>query len=285
MENAQSLNFLGSTAYWTASVRAMESTRPDRSFNDPWALALAGAVGQSWIENRTPESVIPIVLRTRFFDDFLQRITNQYNVRQVVLVAAGLDTRAFRLTWPDPTRLFELDQPDVIRYKDKILHSSGALPACQRHTIEADLKKPWIEEMKGSGYNPQSPSVWLLEGFLFYLANEQIARILDQVTELAAPESWLGCDVVNSATLTSQWTRQWIEMQAQLGAPWIGTMDDPEEFFRGRGWSASVTQAGAEDANFGRWPYPVLPVKMPDIPHNWFVTAEKIPNHDRIEDQ
>jgi methyltransferase (TIGR00027 family) len=255
----------------------MENARPDCLYEDPWASALAGEIGMKWIESRTPESVVTIVLRTRYFDDFLQRITNEQDIHQVVLVAAGLDTRAFRLKWPDQTHVFELDQVEVMRYKNKILQNSGAKPTCHRHTIEADLSKPWVNKMMDSSFNPQEPSVWLLEGFLFYISNELVIQILDQVTSIAAYESWLGCDVVNSISLTSPLTRHWIEMQAQAGAPWIGTMDDPEEFFRERGWKAALTQAGAEDANHGRWPYPILPTKMPDFPHNWFVTAVKHP--------
>jgi methyltransferase (TIGR00027 family) len=281
MAIAQPIDLLGSTAYWTASVRAMENARQDHLFEDPWATALAGEAGKAWIEERAADSVITIVLRTRFFDDFLQRITMQHEVRQVVLVAAGLDTRAFRLSWPDQTQVFELDQPGIIQYKNKILDLSGAKPNCRRHTIEVDLSVPWREKMADSGFNSQNPSVWLLEGFLFYLENSQIAGILDQVTELSSQNSWLGCDVMNSNTLTSKWTSEWVEMQARSGVPWLGTMDDPEEFFRIRGWSASLTQAGGEDANHGRWPYPVVPTKMPDFPHNWFVTAVKVPNRDK----
>jgi methyltransferase (TIGR00027 family) len=109
---------LASTARWTAAVRALESAREDRLFDDPWAAALAGEEGAAWIEQRPADSVTPIILRTRFFDDLLQRMTCQVALRQVVLLAAGLDTRGFRLPWPEGTRLFELDQPSVLGYKE-----------------------------------------------------------------------------------------------------------------------------------------------------------------------
>jgi methyltransferase (TIGR00027 family) len=266
---------LASTARWAASVRAMESAREDRLFDDPWAAALAGAEGAAWIEQRSPDSVAPMTLRTRFFDDFLQRTAAEHAVRQVVLVAAGLDTRAYRLHWPAGTRLFELDQPPVLDYKEQVLRSAGAQPACERHAIRVDLTGPWREALVEAGFDAQQPSVWLLEGFLFYLPNEQVRQLLDEVTSLAAPGSWLGFDVINSSMLTFPWARSWVEMQAQAGAPWIGTMDDPVVFLAARGWQATLSQAGAEDANYGRWPLPVLPTTMPDVPHNWFVTAEK----------
>ena len=269
------VNLLGSTARWTAGVRARESAREDRLFNDPWAAALAGKEGQTWVEQRSDDSVAPMVLRTRFFDDFLQRITRQIAIRQVVLMAAGLDTRAFRLNWPEQTRLFELEQPSVLQYKEQILRSAGAQPACARQTIEVDLTAPWHETLIDHGFDPHRPSVWLLEGFLFYITKNSLTQLLDEVTSLAVPGSWLGFDIINSTMLTSPWSRQWVEMQANAGAPWIGTMDDPVEFLASRGWQATLTQAGADDANHGRWPYPVIPTTMPDMPHNWFVTAYK----------
>jgi methyltransferase (TIGR00027 family) len=268
-------HFLGSTAYWMASVRAMESARDDALFCDPWANDLAGAVGRQWIEGRSPESVVPIVLRTRFFDDLLRQMTRQGGIRQVVLMAAGLDTRAFRLDWPKETRLFELDQPEVLAYKDVILEAAGAQVACERHAISTDLTGPWQERQVAAGFDPRQPSGWLLEGFLFYLPSETIVRLLDEITELATSGSLVGFDVMNSTTLTSPLTRHWVEMQAELGAPWIGTLDDPVGFMAARGWTATVSQAGQPDANHGRWPFPVIPPAMPGIPHNWFVVAEK----------
>jgi methyltransferase (TIGR00027 family) len=97
---------LGVTACWTADIRARENEREDALIKDPWAEALAGDRGMAWIEERTEESVMPILLRTRYFDDFLQRIVNQHGIEQIVLMAAGMDTRAFRLTWPERTRVF-----------------------------------------------------------------------------------------------------------------------------------------------------------------------------------
>ncbi len=266
---------LGMTARWTAAVRARESERQDSLFNDPWAAALAGKEGQEWIESRSADSVSPIVLRTRFFDDFMQRITFQHRILQVVLVATGLDTRAFRLKWPEQTRLFELDQSLVLQHKDQVLGLAGAQLSCVRQTVPVNLTTPWEEPLIKVGFNPRQPSAWLLEGFLFYIPNESILRLLDQVTSLAAPASWMGFDIVNSITLSSPLTKQWVEMQAQLGAPWIGTLDDPEEFLGVRGWQVTLSQAGQPDANHGRWPYPVISTKMPGIPHNWFVTAQK----------
>jgi methyltransferase (TIGR00027 family) len=274
-DKATTEHLLASTARWTAAVRARESARQDRLLNDPWAASLAGKEGEEWIEHRSEDSVVPIVLRTRFFDDFLQRITLHNALQQVVLMAAGLDTRGFRLSWPDQTRLFELDQPSLLEYKEQKLRSAAAQPTCTRQTIKADLTGPWKELLIKAGFDPQLPSGWLLEGFLFYLSTANLTHLLDEVTSLAAPGSWMGFDIINSTMLTSPLTRQWLQMQADSGAPWIGTLDDPVGFLVTRGWKAFLTQAGADDANHGRWPYPVIPTTMPDMPHNWFVTTLK----------
>jgi methyltransferase (TIGR00027 family) len=277
-EKTSSNQLLGFTARWTAGVRARESARADHLFEDPWAEALVGKEGVEWLAQRPEDSIIPIAIRTRFFDDFLLDTSRRHAIRQVVLMAAGLDTRAFRLDWPAGTCLFELDQPHVLQYKEEVLHAAGARPACQRRLIEADLTSPWQEKLLGSNFDARLPSAWLLEGFLFYLSNESITQVIDGVTGLAAPGSWMGFDIISSAMLTSTWTRPWVEMQASMGAPWIGTLDAPQEFLAQRGWQAALTQAGASDANYGRWKLPVLPVMAPDLPHNWFVTAQKQPS-------
>lgn len=268
-------SFLGSTAHWTAAVRSLESAQAEPLFQDPWAAALAGEIGAAWLATRTADSVLPIVIRTRFFDDFLQRLAFQEGLRQIVLLAAGLDTRAFRLSWPDQTRIFELDQPGVLNYKEQTLAAAGARPLCLRQSIPADLTMSWQEALLKNGFDSRQPAAWLLEGFLFYIAREQGSQLLTEVTGLAAPGSWLGCDVVNAVMLTSPLTRKWLDMQAEAGAPWIGTLDDPATFLATLGWQATLTQAGQADANYGRWTFLVFPTNMPDMPHNWFVTARR----------
>ena len=266
---------LGSTAYWTAAVRAGEGAREAGLFNDPWAAALAGPLGMGWLKERTQDSVLAIVLRTRFYDDFLLKSTTETGIRQVVLMAAGLDTRAYRLDWPEATRVFELDQPAVLEHKQQILQAAGARPLCERQAIPADLTGPWKTDLLAAGFDPGEPSAWLLEGFLFYLPSRVLAGLLDQALGLAAAGSQIGFDIINSLTLTSPLTKSWVEMQAQSGAPWIGSLDDPQGFLAERGWQATLTPIGAPEANYGRWSLPVIPAQAPGLPHLWFVTGRK----------
>jgi len=281
-------DLLGLTAWWAAHARAKESRRADRLFNDHWAAALAGTgcddlwaaalagtESKEWVEQWSNDDGVSTIVRTRFFDDFLQRVTDQDAIRQVVLMAAGLDTRAFRLNWPAQTHLFELDQPRVLKHKGEVLAAAAAQPTCERQTVAVDLTGPWREMLLKTGFNPQQPSLWLLEGLLVYLPNDNIARLLDEIASLSTPGSWIGFDITNSAVLTSPWTQQWVEIMNQAGMPWLGTMDDPETFLATRGWKATPTQFGEQEANYGRWPHPVAPRPIPDIPRHWFVIAQK----------
>jgi methyltransferase (TIGR00027 family) len=259
-----------------AAVRAHESRREDRLFHDPWAAALAGAEGEAWIARLGDSPALPIIaIRARFFDEFLERAAEGRGVRQVVLLGAGLDARAFRLTWPVGTRLFELDRPEVLVEKEQVMRAGGARPACERRAVGTDLTRDWTEPLLESGFRRHQPSCWLLEGLLFYLPNDGGLELLDRLTALAAPGSLLGFDIPNATTLTHAWTRAWVEMQAAQGAPLVGTMEDPREVLAARGWTAAVVQAGDKDANYGRWAYPPIPLEVPEVPRNWFVTAER----------
>ena len=267
---------LAVTACWIAAVRAQESRRPDRLLADRWAAELAGAEGEEWLRARAGSpALVVITIRARFFDDFLQRVTAGEGIRQVVLVAAGLDTRAYRLSWPAQVQVFELDQPEVLARKQEVLDSAGAEPGCTRRPVAVDLAGRWTPRLLEAGFDPQVPSCWLAEGFLFYLPPAGITRTVEQVTRLAAEGSRLGFDIVNTATLTHPLTRSWIDMQARAGAPWLGTMDDPAGFLAGHGWQTALTQPGEPAAHYGRWPFPVLPPGLPGAPRNWFVTARR----------
>jgi methyltransferase (TIGR00027 family) len=266
---------LALTASWMAAARALESARADRLFDDPWASVLAGADGAAWLEQRSPESTLPIVLRTRFFDDYLMRIAQEDGVRQLVILAAGLDTRAFRLAWPAGMRVFELDQSGVLERKQTILDEAGAQPTCERHVVAADLARGWEAALAGADVSRNEPAIWLLEGFLFYLLPDDITALLERVMRASSQGSYLAFDVINGATLTSPLTRPWVEMQAQAGAPWTGTMDDPVSLLKTRGWKAKLTQIGSPGADYGRWPYPSASEDDPEAPRLSLATARR----------
>ncbi len=125
-------------------------------------------------------------------------MTEQGGIRQIVLLAAGLDTRAFRLEWAAGTVVFEVDQAAVLDHKESVLAAAAAAPVCERRVVKADLTGEWIQALVEAGFDSQQPSGWLLEGFLFYLPTDAGVRILDEVSVVAAPGSWIGFDVINS---------------------------------------------------------------------------------------
>ena len=273
-ENISSRSRLALTASWTAAARSQESAREDRLFDDPWASALAGADGAAWLEQSSPEGVASVVLRTRFFDDYLLRIAREDGVRQVVIVAAGLDTRVFRLDWPAGMQVFELDQAAVLERKQTIFDEAGAESTCERRVIATDLVGEWEAALNAAGIASDQPAIWLLEGCLSCLSPEDLRALLVRVMKASTPGSYLAFDVINSATLTSPLTRPLVEMQARAGAPWTGTMDDPKSLLKRHGWRAELTQIGSPGADHGRWPRPV-PADDAEAPHLWLVTARR----------
>ena len=222
----------------------------------------------------SPNVGVYVAIRTRFFDDFVFSV-NQAGIRQAVIVAAGMDTRAFRLCWKAGTTVYEMDQPELLRLKDEILAERRAEPQCVRKTIGIDLEREWDTTLKEAGFTQNEPSVWLLEGLLFYLEDSTVHNILAQLSELAAPGSSLGVDFINESYLTSPWTQEPLSAMAQLGMAWRSGTEDPEALLAGHGWQAEVRQPGEEGLGKERWPYPVMPRGFPGIPRSFLVTARK----------
>ncbi|HEY5437200.1 MAG TPA: class I SAM-dependent methyltransferase [Candidatus Limnocylindrales bacterium] len=129
-----------------------------RLFEAPWAAALTGPDGASWFAGRPPGSTLPIATRTRFFDDWLHAVAIEGGIRQVVLLAAGLDTRAYRLPWAAATTVFELDRPVVLAEKERTLDAAGAAPACDRRVVRADLAADWAAELLAAGLDRARPA-------------------------------------------------------------------------------------------------------------------------------
>ena len=267
------------TSRWMAAARARESEHPYRLFDDPLATALAGPEGFSWLERMEPVPrfggpALYVVVRTRFFDDLLLYASWGAGLRQVVILAAGMDARAFRLDWPPGTRLYELDRSEVLDGKDEVLARAGARPACERHAVRADLRHPsWAEALLDAGYDDREPSVWLVEGLLFYMTGDAVRKLLEMAGTLAVPRSLLGLDLVNRDLLNSPTMRPLLAAFAQRGASGSFGVNNPEALLGEYGWNAEVTQSGEWAANYGRWAYPVALRGIPRIPRIFFVRA------------
>lgn len=263
------------TACWMAAVRARETVRSDRLFDDPLADTLAGQDGvdlMTRMEADLPENpALPI--RTRFFDDALVRVLVDRKISQVVALAAGMDARAFRLDLP---KVFEIDNPGLLEVKEARLVAVGARPRCERIALAADLTGAWVDVLVRAGFDNNSPSVFLAEGLLGYLEEREVHQLLDDVNTLAAPGSYFLADVSGRSALDSPFAAAWYERCAGNGIPnaRFGT-DDPEDLFDAHGWDATVTQYGEEPANFGRWLYPTIPRDDLSVPHNYLIVAKK----------
>jgi methyltransferase (TIGR00027 family) len=278
-----SMDTLATTALWTAVSRARESIRPDRLFEDPLSSALAGSDGFASLDRFESGLVgaagIYVPVRTRYFDDFLLRTARDRGIRQVVLLAAGMDARAFRLSWPEETELFEIDRSDLLAEKDSRLAQTGAVPRCRRHAIGVDLRFEWSDALLDAGFQPETPSVWLAEGLLYYLTESTVHLLLSTIRRLAAKGSHLGADLVNSDFLWNPVTRPGLWFLASHGVTFHFGTNAPEGLFWSYGWRAEVKEPGDSDVSSGRWPYPSLPRSIPSLPRAFFVTA-KAESHD-----
>ncbi len=216
-----------------------------------------------------------IAMRTRFFDDFLAAAVAESQARQIVLVAAGLNSRAFRLDWPDGTRFFELDRAEVLRAKQEVLDGLPTAPRCDRRVVEVDLLAEWGGALVAAGFDVAAPSVWSIEGLLPYLEEAAAAAVVEQSARIAAPGARLGADMVGRSMLESPWTQSYLEALAHEKSPWLFGSDEPEAFFGARGWTATALRPGDPAVSYGRWPYPMLPRGLRGNPQSFLVTATR----------
>ncbi|MGH3920205.1 MAG: SAM-dependent methyltransferase [Pseudonocardiaceae bacterium] len=271
---------VATTGLYTAMLRARESTRPDRLFSDPFAEVLAGPQGNDVLalmeagsSGGSQNPVIPI--RTRFFDDALERIVGELGVDQLVILAAGMDTRAFRLSLPPDLALFELDRPEVLDLKASRLAQVNAAPCCQRVPLPVDLTGDWSATLQGGGFDRQRPSAWLVEGLTPYLTDDQVHHLLGTLSELAVAGSWLLADVIGHSFLTSPRLAGFRAMMAASGSPFRFGTDDPEGLMGMHGWRPQVSRFDEAGANFGRWILPATYREDPHLPHGYLIVAHR----------
>ncbi|MEO6792945.1 MAG: class I SAM-dependent methyltransferase [Mycobacterium sp.] len=205
---------VGSTATMVAAARALATVEPDAIINDPFAAPLVRAVGIDFFTKLVDGKLEPAVaeevkaaagpmtavlaVRTRFFDDFFldagKDTAGAAGIRQAVILASGLDSRAYRLAWPQGSQVYEIDQPDVIEFKSRTLAELGAQPTADRRTVAVDLRDDWPEALRRSGFDEKKPTAWSAEGLLIYLPPEAQDRLFDNITALSAPGSRLSTE-------------------------------------------------------------------------------------------
>ncbi len=270
---------VGSTALFVATARALEAQKPDPLAVDPFAAIFCRAVGGSAAEVldghspdhqlKTPDFGEHFVnfqgARTRFFDNYFLAAA-EAGVRQVVILAAGLDSRAYRLAWPDGTTIFELDRPQVLDFKSEVLAEQGATPNADRREIAIDLREDWPQALRDSGFDASRPSAWIAEGLLIYLPAAAQQQLFTGIDALASAGSHVA--VEDGAPMPAEAFAAAVEAERAAQAEGDERLffqlvynerhAPAEEWFAAHGWNAVATPLADYLLEVGR------PVPGPD---------------------
>ena len=268
------MNPVAVTGLLVAAIRAEETASALPLFRDPFAAALAGELGRATLAKYRAAGAgpsVPVIeVRTRWYDDAIARALAA-GLRQVVILAAGMDSRAFRLDFPEGVRLFELDQPAVLAHKQQALQ--GVTPRCQRQSLGCDLAQEWTGLLEAAGFQRRYPTLWLVEGLLQYLEASAAAQVLNRLSALSSSGSVALYDVVGQSLLDSPVIASTLEMMRELGAPWIFGSDDPGALLPG--WQTQVTEPAIVGNALKRWPFPAAPPGVPGVPRGYLIEATK----------
>lgn len=256
---------VGATATAVAAGRALATKDPRALIDDPFADPLVRAVGIDFFvkmidgeldpalfDGFTPERVQAMIdgmaVRAKFFDDYFIASTGN-GIRQAVILASGLDARAYRLPWPAGTTVYEIDQPKVIEFKTGVLDDLGAKPTAQRHTVGIDLREDWPAALRAAGFDPAAPTAWVAEGLLVYLPPEAQDRLFDTITSLSAPGSTVATEYVpgimefdpeKGTEMTAKAREQGLDLD--MGSlVYAGPRSHVIEYLRGAGWDVTGT--------------------------------------------
>jgi methyltransferase (TIGR00027 family) len=255
---------VGATATMVAASRALASQGPDPLLNDPLADPLVRAVGlPPFIRLLDGEAgpdddpaavrrtrIEQMTVRTRYFDDFFINAT-EGGIRQAVILASGLDTRAYRLPWPAGTVVYEVDQPQVIDFKTNTLAELGANPTAERRTVSIDLREDWPAALRQHGFDVNQPTAWSAEGLLPYLPPEAQDRLFDHITTLSAPGSQLATEHISDPEafseesvqrISERWQRAGFDLNA-ADLFYGGERSIVIDYLAGHGWQVTAHPA------------------------------------------
>jgi methyltransferase (TIGR00027 family) len=252
---------VGATATMVAAARALASEGANPIVNDPFAAPLVRAVGLDFFRRLVDgEVALPdpadggerdlqletdsIAVRTRFFDDFFLNAARD-GVHQSVILAAGLDARAYRLAWPPASVVYEVDQPRVVEFKTTAMSNLGAAPTAERRTVSIDLRDDWPAALRQAGFDVTQPTSWSAEGLLMYLPPEAQDRLFDNITALSAPGSRLATEYHgddSGPTMTEraqQFSKRWANIGCDIdlsGLFFDGERSNVVDYLTARGW-------------------------------------------------
>ncbi|GHF34280.1 putative S-adenosyl-L-methionine-dependent methyltransferase [Amycolatopsis bartoniae] len=279
------------TALLTAYARAQESARPDRLFDDPWArlfvreaTAFTGE-GLPRMGMARDENISPLwhafssyfAARTPFYDERLRRAV-EAGARQVVLLGASMDTRAYRLGLPGGTTVFEVDSGSVLEFKNGVLTRHGARATCRRVPVPVDVRDAWDGPLVEAGFRRDEPVVWLAEGLLMYFTAQESDRLLARVTACSGERALLLTEyparMVDEATMTARATDEAERISAMMMANVVhsGPGGEPAEWLARHGWAGEVTDIAAQLRRWGR-DVPDVFADAPDRVPVWLMAA------------
>ncbi|RDH75972.1 class I SAM-dependent methyltransferase [Mycolicibacterium moriokaense] len=254
---------VGATATMVASQRVL--AHREGLIDDPFAEPLVRAVGLDIFVRALDGEIDPaelesvdarvsfrrsaegMAVRTRHFDRLFADAAAA-GVQQAVILASGLDARAYRLDWPDGTTVFEIDQPEVIAFKSNTLAELGAKPSADRRTVAIDLRNDWPKALRDNGFDPSQPTAWIAEGLLIYLPADAQDLLFDRIDALSAPGSRVACEHIPDVSMFSDERAQLIsERLKQYGHDfemrdliYHEKRNDVVDYLTGHGWQVSV---------------------------------------------
>lgn len=289
---------VGATATMVAAGRAIASADPRSLIDDPFAAPLVRAVGVDFftalVDGTLDMSALPggsperaqsmidsMAVRTRFFDDYLMDATAT-GVRQAVILASGLDARAYRLRWPGGTVVYEIDQPDVIAFKSQTLADLGAEPTATRRTVSMDLREDWPAALRAAGFDASQPTAWLVEGLLIYLPPDAQDRLFDLITANSAPGSTVGTEYVPGivdfdAEKAREMSAPLAEHGVDIDMPslvYAGQRSPVIEYLRRHGWQV---EGSPSDELFGKFGMAVPTTEADEIFGNIVYVGARLP--------
>ncbi|MFF3484103.1 class I SAM-dependent methyltransferase [Streptomyces sp. NPDC002701] len=265
---------VGLTALLVAAARAIETYREDSLAQDAYAeyFVRAAPASADWpvrVQQVPDGDANPLWgrftryfgLRTRVLDDFLLRSVRT-GPRQVVLLGAGLDTRAFRLDWPSDCKVFEIDRAGVLAFKHQVLTDLAATPKVKRVPVPADLRADWVSALTTVGFDPAAPSVWLAEGLFFYLPAPAETYLIDTVDRLTTKGSALAFEAkLEKDLLVYRDSPIYTATREQTGIDLLhlfdkGARPDSAGALTAKGWSTSMYTPFDFTRRHGRGPLP-----------------------------
>jgi methyltransferase (TIGR00027 family) len=268
---------VGATALGVAAARAAETAGPDPLIRDEFARLLVSSAGDAWARLADPElawldgdpqgqrghrlGIDYQAVRTHFFDEYFGEATKAAGgagIRQVVILAAGLDSRAYRLNWSPGTAVYEIDQPKVLEYKTGILERHGAIPTASRRPVPVDLRDDWPAALTAAGFDRTQPTAWLAEGLLPYLPSDAQDRLFETFTALSAPGSQVAIEAfgVNKRSNSQRWLRMRERLGLDVNVEAL-TYQEPDRtdavaWLTDHGWQVDAVNNRDEMARLGR---------------------------------